>query len=176
MNATQLLVLRTALTVAAVPATGFGAGFLSDPVVTHTNGMRLASTTADRSHNAYWTCDPSHLGYCNGQTYSPCRNDLRDLGTRPHGRFLPPCTTRGPIDGQAMRIPDGIEGGFSESLGTVAVDPSLSRPALAPLGPPSGLGPLEAPPAPAAGANGGLWMEALQTIQRKMMIDPDKGY
>ncbi len=56
--------------------------FWQDPVVTHTNGVRLASSTPLRSHNAYWQCDQEHRGYCNGRVVSPCRDDLVEIGSR----------------------------------------------------------------------------------------------
>ncbi len=167
MNATHFLMLRTAITVAALPATSFGAGFPMDPVVTYTNGMPLASSTSERSHNVYWQCDPARLGYCDGRIHSPCRNDLRGLGTRPWGQYVPPYATVGPIPGLAERLPDGLEGETSEVLGVVSIDPSAPRREIAPP-PPA--------PAPASASSSGVWIEALQALQRKIMIDPDKGY
>lgn len=168
MNTTRFLVLRTVVSVAALPATGLGAGYLMDPVVTYTNGMPLASSTSERSHNVYWQCDPARLGYCDGHIHSPCRNDIRALGTRHWGRFNPPYATTGPVDGQTEHLPDGLEHQTSEVIGAVSIDPSATR------------RPLPEPPAaaPSAGAppSGGVWIDALQTLQRKMMIDPDKGY
>jgi hypothetical protein len=38
------------------------------------------------------------------------------------------------------------------------------------------MAPPAALPTAAAAPAGGVWIEALQSLQRKMMIDPEKGY
>lgn len=181
MHAARSLALRVALAAVAFPCGTFAAGFLSDPVVTHTNGMRLASTTAERSHNVYWRCDTNHLGYCDGCLYSPCRNDWRSLGTRPAGEFGVPCTPRGAVNGEIPHAHDGLEPGTSELLGLLAPEPAAGAArAGAPVGSTGtadGATQAVAAPAPAAGAtagadSGGLWIDAIQTIGRKMMATP----
>lgn len=150
-----------ALLLVAAPALGHGPGCLSDPVVTHTNGMRLASTTSFRSHNVYWRPDPYHLGYCDGRLYSPCRNDWREIGTRHWGRYCPPTTPLGPTARHAPHAPDGLENLTGESLGVLAAD---------------GVRPIpEAPsrPAPPAAPAGAGWYDAIETLGRQMMTTPD---
>lgn len=66
----------------AQTATAAEVVFWQDPVVTYTNGVRLASSTPLRSHNMYWQCDKEHRGYCNGRVVSPCRDDLVEIGSR----------------------------------------------------------------------------------------------
>lgn len=51
---------------------------LLDPVVTHTNGMPLASSTPYRSHIAAYQCDPNRVGCCGGRYNLPCLNSLLD--------------------------------------------------------------------------------------------------
>ncbi len=160
MNAVRFLVLRTVVTVAALPATGLGAGFLLDPIVTYTNGMPLASSTSLRSHNVYWQCDPEHIGQCDGRYNCPCLNDL-------HCRRSPRFGNTGPVPGRSEHLPDGMEAEDGAVLGVVSIDPSAPHRDIVPPA---------APPAAAAGSSGGVWIDALQTLQRKMMIDPDKGY
>ena len=93
---------------------------LLDPVITHTNGVRLASSTPERSHNMYWQCDPNHIGYCGGRMYGPCRNDLRSLGTRPMGCLpLPPGPAPGPVRSHTMHAMDGIEQEDGATLGAI---------------------------------------------------------
>lgn len=63
---------------------------LLDPVVTHTNGMPLASTTPLRSHNVNYQCDPDRVGCCGGRYNLPCVNSLLRpdhccTGSRPAG-------------------------------------------------------------------------------------------
>lgn len=66
-----LLASMACLAVVALNATSGMAAqpthFWQDPVVTYTNGVRLASSTPLRSHNMYWQCDPERRGYCEGQ-------------------------------------------------------------------------------------------------------------
>lgn len=164
MSPQQLLAVRTALSLALTPSLGWAVGFLSDPVVTHTNGMRLASTTSSRSHNAYWQCDPGHLGYCDGRLYSPCRNDWRSLGTRHHGHFAPPYTPMGPTSSRTHHSLDGLEEYSGESLGAISPDglpaPPIPRPVEAATGPSASIG--------------GDWLDSLQTLGRKVMSTPDE--
>ena len=97
---------------------------LCDPVVTHTNGMRLASSTPERSHMVYWTCNPLHLGYCGGRMQGPCRSDLRSLGTRSHGCFpLPPGPSPGPVSPRSAHAADGMELGDGERVGAIPLGP-----------------------------------------------------
>ena len=98
---------------------------LLDPVVTHTNGVRLASSTPQRSHNMYWQCDPLHLGYCGGQMHGPCRSDLRSIGTRrPCGCFpLPPGPMPGPVGSKSLHAQDGLELDDGERLGSLPMGP-----------------------------------------------------
>lgn len=158
-------------TLAAVPCFAHGPGFFSDPVVTYTNGMRLASSTSTRSHNVYYQCDPGHVGYCDGKLRSPCRDDWRSLGTRCHGQFMPPFAPSGPTGGHAMHTADGLEQASSESLGMLgqtALRAGAIRSASAPgEAVPSFDQPIADPP-----AGDGIWLDALQTIGRKMMTSP----
>lgn len=164
--ATLLLLL-----LLAAPDAGIAAGFLLDPVVTHTNGMRLASSTSTRSHNVYWQCDDGHVGYCDGVMHTHCRDELRKLGTRCHGRFVPPYTPMGPTSPRASHSIDGLEPASGESLGLLANEaprlpaaPAAAGGAAASAGAPSLL-----PSAPPAG---GAWLDAIQTIGKKMMTTP----
>ncbi|MEN0109862.1 MAG: hypothetical protein AAF805_03980 [Planctomycetota bacterium] len=144
------------------------AGRLLDPVVTHTNGMRLASTTPLRSHHVYWQCDPNHTGYCGGRYYTHCRNSLRGVGERCHGEFCPPYTdSSGATLNHTHHAIDGLENADAASLGTLPSDPSvvpLAQQAAAD-GATAAAGATDtaAPPA------GGIWLDALQTISQKMM-------
>lgn len=167
MNAARALPILLGCLLAAVsllaPAGSQAAGVLCDPVVTYTNGMRLASTTALRSHNVYWQCDRGHVGYCDGRSYTPCRNALRELGTRPHGRFVPPYTgPGGSTSPMTTHSHDGFEPTTSETLGVLTVGEG----AAAPLGQRGEAGPV-APIAPPV--EGGALFDTLQTIGRKMM-------
>ncbi|QDT70112.1 hypothetical protein MalM25_30570 [Planctomycetes bacterium MalM25] len=138
--------------LATTPCWGHAPGYCSDPVVTHTNGMRLASSTSLRNHNVYWRCDGGHIGYCDGKLHGPCRDSWRTLGTRCHGRFYPPHTPMGPTGSQTAHSADGMEYEQSESLGVLTSDgprPTTQSPRL--LGPAT----------PAAG--GGI-QDALQAI------------
>ncbi|MEQ8848126.1 hypothetical protein [Botrimarina sp.] len=170
--------LRLTVTAAATAALAAccNAGqpcFLCDPVVTYTNGMRLASTEACRSHNVYWRCDPGHIGYCGGRMSGPLHNDLRSLGTRPWGVYVPPPTPRGPVGNADFGGPEGLEDAHSESLGSIALAAGLERQPLdaAPRrGAPPAAAPL--PPRPEAGGEGD-WLNAIQTIGRQMMATPE---
>lgn len=113
---TALALLTTA------PCLGHAPGYCSDPVVTHTNGMRLASTTSLRNHNVYWRCDGGHIGYCDGKLHGPCRDSWRTIGTRCHGRFYPPYTPMGPTGSQTAHAPDGLEYEQGASLGVLTSD------------------------------------------------------
>lgn len=158
MNAMQFLMLRTAATVAALPATCMGAGFLCDPVVTHTNGMRMASSTSLRSHNAYWQCDPGHIGYCDGHYNHPCFNATK---THHWGRFVPPPTPMGATSSKSVHMYDGLEMATSESLGTISPDgvrPPTLQPGAAPALPSEG--------------SGGIWIDAINSIGRRVMPAP----
>ncbi|QDV75799.1 hypothetical protein [Botrimarina mediterranea] len=160
MNATTFLVLRTALTVAAFPGMSMAGNCLLNPVTTYTNGMPLASSTSMRSHNVYWQGDPERIGECDGRYNCPCLNDL-------HCRRTPYIGGTEPRLGQVERLPDGMEEETAVVLGVVSIDPTAPpRRELAPL-----------PAAPAApAAEGGVWIDALQSLQRKIMIDPERGY
>ena len=154
------------LMLAGGAAWGHAPGFLSDPVVTHTNGMRLASSTSTRSHNVYWQCEAGRHGYCDGRLHSPCRDSWRALGTRCHGRFLPPPTPMQPAGTRTAHAMDGLELADSESLGPMVV--ARAHPPLTPDQP--------SPPADFAApgtSTDGDWMNALQTIGRKMMSTPE---
>ncbi len=104
------------------PSLGDAPGYCSDPVVTHTNGMRLASSTSLRNHNVYWRCDAGRIGYCDGSLHCPCRDSWRTLGTRCHGRFAPPYTPMGPTGSLTAHAADGIEHYQGESLGVLTSD------------------------------------------------------
>lgn len=133
-----------------------------DPVVAHTNGMRLASSTPERSHNVYWRCDENHLGYCNGRMYGPLTNDLDSIGARPHGAIVIPAGPRpGPVSDEACATPTALETATSERIGTLsnlfAEEGSIARvPAARP-----------APPA-AAPSNNGDWLSDLQALGEKI--------
>lgn len=173
--ATSLLVALTASWTDACLA-GYP-GCLCDPVVTHTNGMRLASTEAQRSHNVYWRCDPGHIGYCDGRMYGPFQNDWRSLGTRRWGKFQPPITPHGPTGNNVVGACEGIEEAGSATLGSLAaVGPDgASRPAGVAAAPAALPLPLPAaaggalPPAP----EGDNWLDAIQTLGRKMIATPE---
>lgn len=165
-----------AATLLATQAVCHGApGYCSDPLVTHTNGMRLASTTSTRNHNVYWQCESGHVGYCDGKLRSPCRDDWRSLGTRCRGRYVPPYTPMGPTKSDTIHSMDGLEQETSVSLGRLVQTTgpagndrrapvgraSAAPPALSPVGGPT--------PAPAVGSN---WLDAVQSIGKKMMAAP----
>ena len=157
-----LLVTAFAAAVQLAPA----AGYLWDPVVTYTNGMRLASTTSLRSHNAYWQCDRGHIGYCDGRMHGPCCNELRELGTRDHGRFvLPYGTAVGPSSREAPHSHDGLENADSEPLGLL---PAVGIDGV-PVGGPAPTTPGAPAATPAPAPVGGVWLDAIETIGRKMM-------
>ena len=105
----------------ATPAAG-QVRFWQDPVVTYTNGMRLASTTSQRSHDVYWRCDVNSPGYCDGRMHGACVNDLRSIGTRNRGCY---CFSAGPrpgaIGSATSRTMDGLESEDSARLGTLRV-------------------------------------------------------
>lgn len=169
----HLRCLTFCLLFAATQALAHGPGFFSDPVVTHTNGMRLASSTSTRSHNVYWQCESGHVGYCDGKLRSPCRDDWRSLGTRTEGQFIPPYTPMGPTSSRQMHMADGIEYTSSESLGMLGL--TTLRPAGEGR---NGAASVEAipsfaPPLSDTGSSGGVWTDALQTISRKMLATPD---
>lgn len=150
-------------------ACGKAPGFLCDPVVTHTNGMRLSSTTTTRNHNVYWQCEPGHVGYCDGHYHTPCLDDWRSLGTRCHGRYAAPYTPMGPTSNEGVHTPEGMECGSGGSVGMIQVAATRS--------------PQVRPRASAAGGNSGptlpggavppasqdQWLDTLQTLGRKMM-------
>lgn len=138
-----------ALLVSA-PACGHGPGpdYCWDPVVTYTNGMRLASSTSLRNHNVYWRCDSGHVGYCDGQMHGPCRDAWRAIGTRCHGQFLPPYTPMGPTGSHTVHSADGMEHGQGESLGMLTSD---------------GPRPSAQPPQPLSPTGGGI-QDALQAL------------
>lgn len=128
-----------------------------DPVITHTNGMRLASSTPERSHNAYWQCDPGRIGYCNGRLYGPVKNDLHSLGTR-HGCFpMPPGPQPGPVSGLTGHIPEGMEIGDAERLGTLRVMAGGGAPL-------SAAGPARVAPTVAAGET---WADSIRQLGDK---------
>lgn len=163
--------LCLAALLAGSPAGAGAPGFCSDPLVTHTNGMRLASSTSTRSHNVYWQCEAGHVGYCDGCLRSPCRDSWRSLGTRPGGKYRPPYTPMGPTSDERPYSVDGLEHASSESLGTLGG---------APVGVAAGnaaAGPTLAGPGPAATTATGPaqsaapWLDAIQTIGRKMIGD-----
>jgi hypothetical protein len=149
--------------VAAFPGASLAGNCLLNPVTTYTNGMPLASSTSQRSHNVYWQGDPERIGECDGRYNCPCLNDL-------HCQRTPFIGNTEPRLGRAERLPDGMEEETAVVLGVVSVDPTERRHELAPLP--------AAPLAPAAAAapSGGVLLDALQSLQRKIMIDPDKGY
>lgn len=118
---------HTILAAAALAATITGAASeacgqvccLLDPVVTHTNGVRLASSTPERSHNMYWQCDPLHMGYCGGRMHGPCRSDLRSTCSRPFARLpMPPGPAPGPVGVEGGHTIDGMEMATGERLGS----------------------------------------------------------
>ncbi|MEO0529313.1 MAG: hypothetical protein AAF266_01920 [Planctomycetota bacterium] len=171
MSLPKSLAIAAALIASPVFVFAHGPGFLSDPVVTYTNGMRLASSTSTRSHNVYWRCDPGHIGYCDGQLHSPCRNDWRSLGTRCHGQYVPPYTPMGPTGTEGLHTADGMEHGDGESLGLLGQTALRAGEAGAAL--PAGEAvPSFGQPTANPNANGGIWLDALQTIGRKMMDTP----
>lgn len=53
-----------------------GNAFL-EPAIHHTNGMRVASSEAQRCPSVNWSCNPDHLGYCSGYYFRPCLDSLR---------------------------------------------------------------------------------------------------
>lgn len=164
MNSIPSLMLRAVIAAVAFPAAGLGANCLLNPVTTYTNGMPLASSTSMRSHNVYWQGDPERIGECDGRYNCPCLNDLHCHRTAYIGSTEPRL-------GRAERLPDGMEEETAVVLGVVSVDPTERRHELAPLP----AAPL-APAAAAAAPSGGVLLDALQSLQRNIMIDPDKGY
>lgn len=175
--AASCAVMMTAAAPARPPY--YAPGCLCDPVVTHTNGMRLASSQAHRSHNVYWRCDEGHVGYCSGRYYAPFRNDWRSLGTRYHGRFEPPRTPVGPTARATSHSQDGIEDVSGETLGTI--QPIVGPlPANSPLGA-SGrdrdlasfggamMSALSREQSPPPESKSGSWVDAINEIGRKMM-------
>lgn len=165
MNMFPSLMLRAVLAAMAFPAAGLAANCLLNPVTTYTNGMPLASSTSQRSHNVYWQGDPERIGECDGRYNCPCLNDL-------HCHRTPFIGNTEPRLGRAERLPDGMEEETAVVLGVVSVDPTERRHELAPLP----AAPLAPAAAAAAAPSGGVLIDALQSLQRKMMIDPDKGY
>lgn len=138
-----------------------------DPVVTYTNGIRLPSTTSLRSHNVYWQCDPHHVGYCDGRMYCPCRNELRNAGSRlAYGYRLPYGTTNPPVPaphGVTFHSIDGMEMAQGERLGQIPVDQgNTPRLGVAPVA--TGV------PAGAAALPGGTdWLNSLKTLSDKVI-------
>ena len=128
--------LAATLCVSAVSESRAEVCCLLDPVVTHTNGMRLASTTSQRNRNVYWTCDPLHLGFCDCQMHGPCRSDLRSLTTRGCcGCFpLPPGPSPGPVSPKSHHSYEGVEDDYGASLGTIPLGPIPASSAAVSLG------------------------------------------
>lgn len=153
-----LLVLAGLLTESAVGQVHFW----QDPVVTHTNGMRLASSTPVRSGNVYWRCKPEHTGYCGGRMHGAMKNDLRSLGDRLHCEYRLPAGARpAPVSSGTGHAMDGLETADAERLGTIIVAGQ-------------GHGPVASVPAPrpaASGANspaaGSTWIDDLQLLGEK---------
>lgn len=96
------------LVLSALAASASAGEICCDPVLIHTNGMRLASTCPERNSNVYWRCDPYHLGQCGDRYNVPCLNALL---------FRDPCP--GPCTG--ADAPSGIRadiGGYEPVDGT----------------------------------------------------------
>lgn len=143
--------------------------FWQDPVVTFTNGMRLPSSTSQRSHNVYWQCDPGRRGYCDGRIYGPCRNELHSAGSRVHhGYRLPYSPTPGPVAGWgAGHSHDGFEAAQGERLGAIPLDEG-NAPRLG-LAPTASGGVADAAPSASQPPTGGIWLDTLQTLGEKVM-------
>ncbi|TWT43255.1 hypothetical protein [Botrimarina hoheduenensis] len=139
--------------------------FWQDPVVTYTNGMRLPSTTSQRSHNVYWQCDPGHRGYCDCRLYGPCRNELRQLGSRvENGYRLPYGAAPGPVvNHELFAADDAVEPAEGQRLGVIPLDqantPRLSVPTAA------------VPQTPA----GSVWLDALQSLGNQSLENQTLG-
>ncbi|MGL4513462.1 MAG: hypothetical protein ACRCT8_10255 [Lacipirellulaceae bacterium] len=162
----RLLVPCVALVGFALNAAAEHAFWL-DPVVTYTNGMRLPSSTSQRSHNVYWQCDPNHKGSCDCQMHSSCRAALH----RPSCGCGP---ATGPLEPDYYgHAPDGLEAVDSERVGTLTLDqPGVVREAAAPVGgSPIGAAapPAAAPTTLVVPPNGTVWLDSIQTIGAKMM-------
>jgi len=136
-----------------------------DPVVTHTNGMRLASSTSERSHNVYWQCDVHRKGSCDCQMQTCCRAAIH----RPPCSCAPPT---GPVGGvYAAHAPDGIEAGDTEHLGPLTLDaPGVPRVASdAGTSPLSAAPPANTPTTLIVPPTGTVWLDSIQTIGQKML-------
>lgn len=131
-----------------------------DPVITHTNGMRLASTTWQRSHNVYWRPDPGHIGYCDGRMYGPCKNELRELGRRSECYPLPVGPAPGAVRSMTHHAHEGLEQASGERLGTVRLDAGVLGSPL-----PAGASAQASPTVPA----GADWIGTLQTLGDKVI-------
>lgn len=93
-----------------------------DPVTTHTNGMPLASSQPERSHNAYYKCDPDRTGCCGGRYNFACLNSL----LRPDC-----CCTKNAAPyygewGTAVGSVQDVEPTRFERLGVITADPLLT--------------------------------------------------
>ncbi len=165
MKTLERAFLCAALAAGATTAS-HAAGYqhLLDPVVTHTNGMRLASTTSLRNRNVYYQCDPGHVGYCDGHLHTPCLNDWRSLGTRECGRFVPPYTPNGPTGTETVHSHDGLEQTSGESLGAISTDPNRL---ITPATTRGGAAP-QAQEQAAEAPSGGIWLDAIKTIGTKI--------
>ncbi|MEO1497281.1 MAG: hypothetical protein AAFV43_09040 [Planctomycetota bacterium] len=169
MDARRTLVALASLALVGV-AGASEVRFWQDPVVTYTNGMRLPSTTSQRSHNVYWQCDPGHRGYCDGRMYDPCRNEVRTAGDRvgvgyrlPYGTTNPSVPVERPMTG--VHSHDGLEVAQAERLGEIPLDAD-NAPRLG-LGPGGASAPtaVAAPAAPA----GSMWLDTLQNLGEQVM-------
>lgn len=168
MKAPTQAAVCAAMLLLTQAACGKAPGFLYDPVVTHTNGIRLSSTTSTRNHSVYWQCEPGHVGYCDGHYHTPCLDDWRSLGLRCHGRYAAPSTPMGPTSNEGVHGIDGMEYDSGGSVGLIQVTaarPLLNGPrAAAALGSAQNLPGDGAPP-----ESQDQWLDTLQTLGRKMM-------
>ncbi len=112
------------LVLGAMSVTARAGEICCDPVITYTNGMRLASSCPERSHNAYWHCDPYHVGQCGNRYNWPPLNSL--LGIRPHAG---PCTGEDAPSGltiEAVSYAPPLEPSF-ERIGTLPPPATTER-------------------------------------------------
>lgn len=72
-----LIAIAVVGTVSAAPVCEARGNAFLEPAVHHTNGMRVASSEAQRTASVNYRPNPDHLGYCSGYYFRPCLDSLR---------------------------------------------------------------------------------------------------
>ncbi|QDU88309.1 hypothetical protein Pla175_16840 [Pirellulimonas nuda] len=117
-------IIVSILALCALTSSASGGEICCDPVLIHTNGMRLASTCPERSSNVYWRCDPYHVGQCGDRYNWPPLNSL--LFRTPYSG---PCTGADAPSG--LHVGTGfyepIDATRFERIGTLPAPPAAAR-------------------------------------------------